>query len=53
MALIDSFKSFVPNQSLGYEIFKEIRPYYRDFEAAYLMAQKVSKDSKSNSKSIE
>jgi ribosomal-protein-alanine N-acetyltransferase len=30
-------------QSLGYEILKEIRHYYRDFEGAYLMAQKVPK----------
>ncbi|MFX0151138.1 MAG: ribosomal protein S18-alanine N-acetyltransferase [Candidatus Hodarchaeota archaeon] len=30
-------------QSLGYKILKEIRHYYRDFEGAYLMAQKVPK----------
>ena len=40
-------------QSLGYEILKEIRHYYRDFEAAYLMAQKVPKGSKSNTKTLE
>lgn len=33
-------------QTLGYEIIKEIRHYYRDFEGAYLMAQKVPKSSK-------
>ncbi|MFX0122904.1 MAG: ribosomal protein S18-alanine N-acetyltransferase [Candidatus Hodarchaeota archaeon] len=30
-------------KSLGYEILKEIRHYYRDFESAYLMVQKVPK----------
>jgi ribosomal-protein-alanine N-acetyltransferase len=30
-------------QSLGFKILKEIRHYYRDFEGAYLMAQKVPK----------
>lgn len=30
-------------RSLGYEILKEIRHYYRDFESAYLMVQKVPK----------
>ncbi len=32
-------------KSMGYDILKEIRHYYRDFESAYLMAQKVPKDS--------
>ena len=40
-------------QSLGYEILKEIRHYYRDFEAAYLMAKKVLKGSISTSTSKE
>ncbi|NHJ00531.1 MAG: ribosomal-protein-alanine N-acetyltransferase [Candidatus Heimdallarchaeota archaeon] len=31
-------------KTLGYEILKEIRHYYRDFESAYLMAKKVSQD---------
>ncbi len=33
-------------QSLGYEIIKEIRHYYRDFEGAYLMAKKIQKSTK-------
>lgn len=33
-------------KSLGYEILKEIRHYYRNYESAYLMVQKVSKSSK-------
>ena len=31
-------------KNFGYEIIKEIRNYYRDFESAYLMAKKVAKD---------
>ncbi|MFW9856032.1 MAG: GNAT family N-acetyltransferase [Candidatus Thorarchaeota archaeon] len=30
-------------QKVGFQIVKEIRHYYRDYEAAYLMALKVSK----------
>ncbi len=36
-------------KSLGFEILKEIRHYYRDFEAAYLMVQKIPKTSKHTS----
>ncbi len=36
-------------KSLGYEILKEINHYYRDFESAYLMVQKVPKTSKHTS----
>ncbi|MFX0014524.1 MAG: ribosomal protein S18-alanine N-acetyltransferase [Promethearchaeota archaeon] len=32
-------------KSLGFEIVKEIRHYYRDFESAYLMVQKVTETS--------
>ncbi|UCE13105.1 MAG: ribosomal protein S18-alanine N-acetyltransferase [Candidatus Heimdallarchaeota archaeon] len=33
-------------KSLGYEILKEIRHYYRNYESAYLMVQKITKNSK-------
>lgn len=32
-------------KSVGFEVLKEIRHYYRDFEAAYLMVKKVTKSS--------
>ena len=32
-------------KSAGFEILKEIKHYYRDFEAAYLMVKKVTKSS--------
>ncbi|WP_455143179.1 ribosomal protein S18-alanine N-acetyltransferase [Candidatus Hodarchaeum mangrovi] len=37
-AAVNLYKNF------GYEILKEIRNYYRDYESAYLMAKKVPKD---------